>query len=109
MGASLSALFGLSPNSSAYTEIMVLAGLVYFHTPVAALILIGTIQGNQSAPSRSRPITRCAALEIASVGHGAAQHPRPNRGVPAVAHGLYQRLCDPPDPWQGARSSLSQI
>jgi ABC-type spermidine/putrescine transport system permease subunit I len=44
-GRQLSALFGLSPNSSAYTEIMVLAGLVYFHIPVAALILIGTIQG----------------------------------------------------------------
>jgi ABC-type spermidine/putrescine transport system permease subunit I len=44
-GRQLSLLLGLSPNSSAYTELMVLAGLVYFHTPVAALILIGTIQG----------------------------------------------------------------
>jgi ABC-type spermidine/putrescine transport system permease subunit I len=47
-GRPLSMLLGLSQNSSAYTELMVLAGLVYFHTPVAALILIGTIQGINS-------------------------------------------------------------
>jgi ABC-type spermidine/putrescine transport system permease subunit I len=43
-GRQLSALFGLSLNSAPYTELMVLAGLVYFHTPVSALILVGTIQ-----------------------------------------------------------------
>lgn len=47
-GRELSGLFGLSPNSGTYTEMMVLAGLVYFHTPVSVLILIGTIQGLDS-------------------------------------------------------------
>jgi ABC-type spermidine/putrescine transport system permease subunit I len=44
-GNQLSALIGLGQNSAAYTEIVVLAGLVYFHTPISALVLIGTIQG----------------------------------------------------------------
>jgi ABC-type spermidine/putrescine transport system permease subunit I len=43
-GRQLSSLLDMSPNSTAYTELMVLAGLVYFHTPVSALILLGTIQ-----------------------------------------------------------------
>jgi ABC-type spermidine/putrescine transport system permease subunit I len=43
-GRQLSAFFGLSLNGATYTELMVLAGLVYFHTPVSALILVGTIQ-----------------------------------------------------------------
>ncbi len=47
-GRPLSLFLGLSPNSATYTELMVLAGLVYFHTPVAALILIGTIQAINS-------------------------------------------------------------
>lgn len=47
-GNQLSAFMGLGQNSAAYTEMVVLAGLVYFHTPISALILIGTIQGLDS-------------------------------------------------------------
>jgi ABC-type spermidine/putrescine transport system permease subunit I len=43
-GRQLSGLLGLSQNGTTYTELMVLAGLVYFHTPVSALILVGAIQ-----------------------------------------------------------------
>jgi ABC-type spermidine/putrescine transport system permease subunit I len=44
-GRQLSSFLDMSLNSTGYTELMVLAGLVYFHTPVSALILLGTIQG----------------------------------------------------------------
>lgn len=43
-GRQLSSFLDLSLNSTTYTELTVLAGLVYFHTPVSALILLGTIQ-----------------------------------------------------------------
>jgi ABC-type spermidine/putrescine transport system permease subunit I len=47
-GNQLSAIIGLGQNSAVYTELVVLAGLVYFHTPISTLILIGTIQSLDS-------------------------------------------------------------
>jgi ABC-type spermidine/putrescine transport system permease subunit I len=43
-GRPLSSLLGVTMSSSEYTEFMVLLGLVYFHTPISVLILIGSIQ-----------------------------------------------------------------
>jgi ABC-type spermidine/putrescine transport system permease subunit I len=44
LGPPIARFFGLLPSSSAYASLVVLAGLVYFQTPISALILLGTVE-----------------------------------------------------------------
>ena len=98
----ITALTGLSPASPAISEMMIIAALLHYMIPIAALTLIGTVQNVNPRLAEAAQALGAAALVVASNRHPAAQYARYPVRLPHLLHARNQRLCNAHDPRQRA-------
>ena len=97
----LAGILDISPNGRAYTEMVVIFGLLHYLIPISAITLLGTVQNIDPRLGEAAQTLRRAALEGPPDDHRAAVRAGAAVGVPDLLHPVPERLRGADDPGQG--------